>query len=114
GGKGFGRSAFKLYQAFGICVSSKTNLTWSLTRLSLGLSPTQSNLRQHRLPVYESTPYVSIVGSRPTRRASWRSRLNSRSLPSGAYLPGNVSTNLPRFTFIGVFGSTPLCPAVRM
>src|SRR5450830_417347 len=38
GGRGFGRSAVKLYQVFGMCVSSKTNLTWSLTQLSLAKS----------------------------------------------------------------------------
>src|ERR1019366_3051103 len=64
GGKGFGRSAVKLYQAFGMCVSSKTNLTWSLTRFSLGSSPTD------RVCGNIDCPFMSPRASSLNRRLS--------------------------------------------
>ena len=54
---------------------------------------------------------ASITGSRPIRRASWRSRSNTRS-PASALNPfSKRSTRRPRSTIIGVFGSTPVVEA---
>src|SRR5262249_16138567 len=50
---------------------------------------------------------ASITGSRPTRRASWRRRLNSRSPASGARSSWRRSTSRPRSTTIGVRGRMP-------
>src|SRR5262249_28106072 len=59
----------------------------------------------------ESYQPFSITGSRPMRRASCRSRENTRS-PASALNPfSNRSTSRPRSTTIGVFGSTPVVDA---
>ena len=54
---------------------------------------------------------VSITGSRPMSRASWRSRTNTR-FPASALKPlSKRNSNRPRSTTIGVFGSTPVVEA---
>src|SRR5262245_13412034 len=58
-----------------------------------------------------SVQAVSITGSRPTSRASWRSRTKTRSPASAFMLLSKRSTNRPRSTTIGVFGSTPVVEA---
>ena len=54
---------------------------------------------------------VSITGSRPIRRASWRRRTNTRSPASAAKPFSKCSTRRPRSTSIGVFGNTPVVEA---
>ena len=54
---------------------------------------------------------ASMTGSRPTSRANWRSRTNTRS-PASALNPfSKRSTKRPRSTTIGVFGNTPVVEA---
>jgi hypothetical protein len=65
-------------------------------------------LRIDPFPLIEAHDYpASITGSRPIRRASWRSRTNTRS-PARSFSPfSKRSTSRPRSTRMGVLGSTP-------
>ena len=55
-----------------------------------------------------NAPYpISITGSRPIRRDSARSRVNTRSPPSAANSSGRRSASRCRSTASGVRGSTP-------
>ena len=90
--------------------------TRHLHDLDMQTSPARSgslrNSGNDKMLTHEA-PYhaVSMTGSRPTSRASWRSRTNTRS-PASALKPfSKRKTNRPRSTTIGVFGNTPVVEA---
>jgi hypothetical protein len=64
--------------------------------------------------VLRETGYASNTGSRPMRRANWRSLANTRSPASARCLPRSLSFSLPRSTVSGAWGSTPgMAPETR-